>query len=324
MRRRRSENSMAMGLLCRFEVLAQAPRLALVDVRRRVPVVGVVVDQHPDHHRQRAGHRHLAGAQERDALEAELARRDGGELGVEVVGEGEDAADDVVRAERVALHDVAHERLGGVEDRVGLVAVDRGGAAEGEQAHRRGIMPRMARRSLACGALAAVAVLAGCGGANKVQSVPPAGSGRGLTVTSPAFTANGPIPARFTCTGAGDRPALRFGGVPAGAKELALLVIDPDAGGFVHWTVYGMAPSVRGIAATGLPAGAREGRNSTGKTGWTPPCPPSGTHRYRFDLYWLRAASKLAAGADPQTVIDAIKGAAAGRGELIGRFGRGG
>ena len=128
----------------------------------------------------------------------------------------------------------------------------------------------------------------------------------------------------FTCNGAGDRPALRFGGVPPQAKELALLVVDPDAGGFVHWTVYGMAPDTKAIGPAGLPAGAREGKNTTGGTGWTPPCPPSGTHRYEFDLYWLRAPTKLAAGADPQQVVDAIRGAAAGRGELIGRYGKSG
>jgi Raf kinase inhibitor-like YbhB/YbcL family protein len=139
--------------------------------------------------------------------------------------------------------------------------------------------------------------------------------------SSPDFPAGGRIPTRFSCRGAGDRPALRFGGVPSGAAELALLVIDPDAGGFVHWTVYGMAPGTRGIAATGLPAGARQGRTTAGGTGWTPPCPPSGTHRYEFDLYWLRGKSRLAAGAAPGKVVDAIRSAAAGRGELVGRFG---
>jgi Raf kinase inhibitor-like YbhB/YbcL family protein len=163
--------------------------------------------------------------------------------------------------------------------------------------------------------------LGGCGGTGKVAGAPPAPAA-GLTVVSPDFPAGGRIPVRFTCSGAGDRPALRFGGVPSAAKELALLVIDPDAGGFVHWTVYGMAPGVRGIAATGLPAGARQGRNSTGGNGWTPPCPPSGTHRYEFDLYWLRAPSKLAAGAEPRKVVDAIRAAAAGRGELVGRYRR--
>jgi Raf kinase inhibitor-like YbhB/YbcL family protein len=175
------------------------------------------------------------------------------------------------------------------------------------------------------GAVAAACALAGCGGggSERVASAPAASAPASLRVTSTDFTPNGTIPARFTCTGAGDRPALRFGGIPAGAKEVALLVIDPDAGGFVHWTVYGMAPGTAGIAATGLPRGARQGRNSTGGTGWTPPCPPSGTHRYRFDLYWLRSASGLAAGADPQKVVAAIRARAGGRGELVGRYGKG-
>jgi len=182
-------------------------------------------------------------------------------------------------------------------------------------------MSRMARPAALRCAVAAAVALAGCGGGDKVE-IAPAAPAR-LRVTSPDFAANGTIPARFTCTGAGDRPAMRFGGIPPGAKEVALLVIDPDAGGFVHWTVYAMAPGTTGIAATGLPPGAREGRNSTGSTGWTPPCPPSGTHRYGFELYWLRAPSRLPAGADPQEVVDAIRARAGGRGELIGRFGRG-
>jgi Raf kinase inhibitor-like YbhB/YbcL family protein len=184
--------------------------------------------------------------------------------------------------------------------------------------------PTAPRAALA--AVAAAAALAGCGGggSDRVASAPAASAPARLRVTSTAFSANGTIPTRFTCAGAGDRPALRFGGIPAAAKEVALLVIDPDAGGFVHWSVYGMAPSVRGIGATGHPPGAHEGTNSTGDTGWTPPCPPSGTHRYRFEVYWLRAPSKLAAGADPQNVVAAIRAQAGGRGELVGRFGRSG
>jgi phosphatidylethanolamine-binding protein (PEBP) family uncharacterized protein len=65
------------------------------------------------------------------------------------------------------------------------------------------------------------------------------------------------------------------------------------------------------------------GENSTGDTGWTPPCPPSGTHRYQFELYWLRERSGLDVGTDPQKAVDAITAGAAGRGELTGRYGRG-
>jgi Raf kinase inhibitor-like YbhB/YbcL family protein len=170
-------------------------------------------------------------------------------------------------------------------------------------------------------ALAAVICLAGCGGGDKLQSTPPAAP-RSLTITSPDFPNNGAIPTRFSCDGAGARPALRFGGIPGSAAELALVVVDPDAGGFVHWTAYGRPPSTRALAATGLPAGAREGENSTGKTGWTPPCPPSGNHHYEFRLYWLKRASGLDAGAKPDDVVKAVSANAGGSGLLVGRYER--
>ena len=111
--------------------------------------------------------------------------------------------------------------------------------------------------------------------------------------------------------------------MPAGAAELALIVVDPDAGGFVHWTAYGLPPGTRGLGATGLPAGARQGENSSGSTGWTPPCPPSGSHRYEFRLYWLKRASGLDAGAKPDDVIAAVRASAGAGGLLVGRYGRG-
>jgi len=184
----------------------------------------------------------------------------------------------------------------------------------------------MARLTGIAALLAATALAAGCGGGDKVSGGPPAAEvPMNLGIASPAFGEGGTIPKRFTCAGAGARPALTFSGAPPQAVELALFVIDPDAGGggFVHWTVYGMPRTTRGIPSRGLPAGAREGKTSSGGTGWTPPCPPSGTHRYEFELYWLRAPSKLAAGAAPQRVADVIRTRAGGRGELIGRFGRG-
>jgi hypothetical protein len=170
-------------------------------------------------------------------------------------------------------------------------------------------------------ALAVVVCLAGCGGGDKLKSAPPA-EPRSLTIASPDFPANGAIPARFSCDGAKARPALRFGGVPGKAAELVLVVVDPDAGGFVHWTVFGLAPSTRSLPGSGLPSGAREGENSTGKDGWTPPCPPSGNHHYEFRLYWLERDSGLKAGAKPQDVIDAVKGRAGGSGLLVGRYER--
>ena len=96
---------------------------------------------------------------------------------------------------------------------------------------------------------------------------------------------------------------------PRGAAELALIVVDPDAGGFVHWTTYALPPEhAARWAPRGLPAGAREGENSAGKAGWTPPCPPSGNHHYEFRLYWLKRRSNLDAGAKPEAVDQARPG----------------
>jgi Raf kinase inhibitor-like YbhB/YbcL family protein len=180
----------------------------------------------------------------------------------------------------------------------------------------RGIMP-----SVRLAAPLACLALAGCGGSAGPASAPPPAP-RALAVSSPDFAAGGRIPAADTCDGAGRRPVLAWRGVPAGARELAVVVSDPDAGGFVHWTVFALAPGVRRLPARGLPAGALEGQNSFGHRGWGPPCPPKGdpAHRYRFDVYWLRRPSGLAAGAGPKAVYAALRGAAGGRGELVGRY----
>jgi Raf kinase inhibitor-like YbhB/YbcL family protein len=175
--------------------------------------------------------------------------------------------------------------------------------------------------AMRCLALVALVCLAGCGGGEKLKSPLPSVP-RQLTITSPDFSSGGAIPARFSCDGAKARPALRFGGVPAGAAELALVVVDPDADGYVHWTAYGLAPSTRALGGGALPKGAREGENSAGKDGWTPPCPPKGTHRYEFRVYWLERASGLDAGAKPDDVIAAVRKSAGGGGLLVGRYER--
>ena len=61
------------------------------------------------------------------------------------------------------------------------------------------------------------------------------------------FADGGTIPTEYTCAGAGRRPDLHWSAPPAGTKELAVLVFDPDApgGGFVHDLRWGMDPSRR-------------------------------------------------------------------------------
>jgi len=162
-------------------------------------------------------------------------------------------------------------------------------------------------------------VASGCGGGGESVSAPPRAPA-GLTFRAP-FADGATIPARYTCAGRGERPALLMGRVPSDARELVLVVTDPDAPGgtFVHWTAYGIPP--RTVTLPGRRA--HQGRNSAGGIGWTPPCPPKGDrpHRYVFSVYALRAPSGLEQGTEPGDVIGALDGAIAS-GRVVGRFGR--
>lgn len=153
-----------------------------------------------------------------------------------------------------------------------------------------------------------------------------------LTITSAAFSPDGPIPRAHTCDGADQSPPLTWTGVPEGTRQLALIVDDPDAPGrtFVHWVLYGVAPT-----ATGLPAGvakdgtltrpvtALQGINDFRRTGWNGPCPPPGpAHRYLFTLYALDTELKLSPGATNAVVVMAMKGHILEQAQLVGRYGR--
>jgi Raf kinase inhibitor-like YbhB/YbcL family protein len=125
-----------------------------------------------------------------------------------------------------------------------------------------------------------------------------------MELSSPAFTNNNPIPDTYTCKGSGISPPLNIAGVPHGTQSLALFVHDPDApgGDFIHWTVWNISPTTTVIAEGSKPSDATEGQNDFGKTGWGAPCPPSGTHRYFFELYALDQTSALASGASSADV----------------------
>ena len=67
-----------------------------------------------------------------------------------------------------------------------------------------------------------------------------------MQLTSTAFNEGGSIPARFTCDGSDASPALKWSGLPSGAKSLALIADDPDApvGTWVHWVLFDLPASV--------------------------------------------------------------------------------
>lgn len=138
-------------------------------------------------------------------------------------------------------------------------------------------------------------------------------------MTSSAFAEGATIPAEFTCTGTGHRPPLAWSGDLHGAKALAVIVDDPDAprGTYYHWVVVDLPSGTTALGGGALPGG-REIRNSGGSASWTPPCPPSGTHHYRFTVYGLSARTGLTGNASVADALSAIQKAAVVQGRLTG------
>lgn len=149
-----------------------------------------------------------------------------------------------------------------------------------------------------------------------------------LTLHSDAFDHEGDIPQAHAYEGDGRSPPLRWDGVPAQAKALALIMEDPDAprGTFVHWLAYNIPVTERGLEE-GLEhrgdktEGTLQGRNDYGGIGYGGPKPPPGErHRYVFKLFALDAPLDIDSGADKRTLERAMKGHTLAQTELIGMF----
>jgi hypothetical protein len=97
------------------------------------------------------------------------------------------------------------------------------------------------------------------------------------------------MPAKYTCDGANINPEIKIEGVPAEATSLVLIVDDPDSpsGVFTHWLMWNMAPETAVIAENSVPKNTVVGLNDFGDTKYGGPCPHSGIHRYRFQIYAL-------------------------------------
>jgi hypothetical protein len=148
-------------------------------------------------------------------------------------------------------------------------------------------------------------------------------------MTSPSFENETEIPTRHTCDGEDLSPPLRWAGLPAGTKSLALIVDDPDAPDphapkmtWVHWVVYDIPATVASVREGGrdLPADAREGRNDWKVTGYRGPCPPIGRHRYFHKLFALDTVLPDLGQPDKAALEQAMKGHVLGQATLIGTY----
>jgi Raf kinase inhibitor-like YbhB/YbcL family protein len=180
----------------------------------------------------------------------------------------------------------------------------------------------MARRVTAA-AILAMTLVAGCvAGASQTTEATTMSQ---FSLSSQAFVDGGEIPARHTCDGPDLSPPLAWSGAPDRTPAFALIVDDPDAAGFVHWIAFDVPGEQSSLAgdASGK-GGFEEGRNDFGRTGWAGPCPPSGSHRYVFELFALDRRLGLPGGASAQEVRQAIAGHVLGSTRLAGTYRRGG
>lgn len=112
-----------------------------------------------------------------------------------------------------------------------------------------------------------------------------------LTLSSPAFDANGVIPVRHTRDGDNLSPHLTWSGVPAGTQSFVLIIEDPDApnGVFRHWGAFdipGGQTELREGSGSKASGDVRFARNDFGQSRYDGPEPPRGhgTHHYIFRL----------------------------------------
>lgn len=120
-----------------------------------------------------------------------------------------------------------------------------------------------------------------------------------LTLSSPAFGQEQPIPARYTCDGEDISPPLIWRDPPPRTQSFAVVCSDPDApaGTWYHWAVYDIPTSVsqleEGLPKTATAGQLRQAVTDFRRSGYGGPCPPKGhgAHHYRFHVMALSVAS---------------------------------
>lgn len=165
--------------------------------------------------------------------------------------------------------------------------------------------------------------MASSGAADKTEK-------QSMQLTSTAFSQGQPIPAPYTCTGKNISPALKWSGVPDGARSLVLIADDPDApmGTWVHWVLYDLPIATRELSedlskSQYIPGGGTQGLNDFKHLGYGGPCPPPGkAHRYFFKLYALDTVLELKPGATKKAVEKAMEKHVLAQGELMGTYKR--
>ncbi len=200
-----------------------------------------------------------------------------------------------------------------------------GMAAKDPRRARQGRARARLSRISAIGLLVGGGALAGCGSVSPAAS---SSSVQPLEIASPAIPRGKPIPVQYTCSGKDVSPPLVWGNVPSSTSELALFLLDlghtQRAGGeslkaqvTVAWAVRRLKPTLKGMAAGKLPAGA-----VAGEARYTI-CPPKGgTGEYMFRLYALLSPLSFKPGLSDLEMFRKVNKARSATGYFLGEYKR--
>jgi Raf kinase inhibitor-like YbhB/YbcL family protein len=175
---------------------------------------------------------------------------------------------------------------------------------------------------------------------------------KSLTVSSTAFTNNGNIPVKYTCTGQQVSPPLNVANIPPEAKSLVIIVCDPDAqtkittsvtkshtvkkkvintkesrtmdactaDGFTHWILWNVDVNEASHLIPEDFRGDNVGQNSSGTSGYVGMCPPTGTHHYHFMVYALDTKLNVDKKITKSGMEKVMQGHIVAKGELVGLY----
>lgn len=119
-------------------------------------------------------------------------------------------------------------------------------------------------------------------------------------------------------------PPLTVQNLPQGTAALAVTVIDPDGGDWVHWLATNL-PAVGEVPQNASIDWAEQmvqGKNDFGQRGYGGPTPPSGTHTYVITVYALSEPLALKAGFRVWKLDEALEGKVLGQASLTGDYSR--
>jgi Raf kinase inhibitor-like YbhB/YbcL family protein len=158
---------------------------------------------------------------------------------------------------------------------------------------------------------------------------------RDIVVTSPAFKDGEPIPARYTVSGEEISPPLNWSNLPAGAREIVLIIEDYDVPlpkAVTHLIAFGISARTNGLVEGALPTPSlrgtdplpRLGRNSLGFQRYEGPAalPGHGPHHYVFEVFALDRPLDFHDAPTKKEIVTAMEKRVLAVGRLTGTFER--